>query len=60
MGAVAAHAGETFASATQLCIEGGTYLGLKPHADHEDPYVSGTIQQIFYDQVYMRLKSINT
>lgn len=58
--AIAAQAGETFASVTKQCIEGSAYLGRKHYVDQGDVDIDKTIQQGFYDEVYLRLRTIHT
>lgn len=55
---VAAQAGEVYAAVTKRCIEGGASLGIDPSADQADPVVNASLQRVFYDEVYLQLKSI--
>lgn len=56
--AVAAQSGAIHAEAVRKCIEGGQSLGLDSNADESDPEVSATLQRIFFDDVYLKIKSL--
>lgn len=59
MAAVAAQSGSVHAEAVRKCIEGEQSLGLDPNADESDPEVSATPQRVFFDGVYLKIKSLH-
>lgn len=58
--AIAAQAGDVFASVTKQCIEGSVFLGRMPYVDPGDSNIDKTIQHVFYDEVCLRLRTIHT
>ena len=59
LSAVSAQAGDTYASATKRCLTGGKALGIESRSNQEDAQTSSKLQETFYDEIYLKLKSIH-